>query len=847
MDDLLREFLTETAESLDVVDTELVRFEQDPHNARILGNIFRLVHTIKGTCGFLGLPRLEALAHAAETVMDQFRDGAPATTGAVSLILASIDRLKDILAGLEAEGREPQGDDGDLIRPLEAIALAQEDAASPQCRGEVTPDQLERAFRASPGPDAQPHPAPPQEPEEGRGEVAIATQSIRVSVDTLEKLMAMVSELVLTRNQLLDVVRRHEDSEFNAPLQRLSSVTAGLQDSVMKTRMQPIGVAWQKLPRIVRDLAAELGKRIELETSGAETELDRQVLDLVKDPLTHMIRNSADHGLERPDERRAAGKPETGIIRLSARQEGGHIVIAISDDGRGLDVGRIRAKALEAGLAAADELDRMSPPQLQKFIFRPGFSTAATVTSVSGRGVGMDVVRTNIEAIGGTVDLDSRPGEGTTFTITIPITLAIVPALIVEAAAERFAIPQLAVVELVRLGGGGGRRIELINETPVLRHRDRLLPLAHLSVLLGIGEASGDEAGFVVVTQVGTADFGIVVDGVFHAEEIVVKPLASRLRHIAMFSGTTIMGDGAVVMILDPNGVVAAMGADFATPAGVAPRAPVVADTRMPLLVFRAGGGEPKAVPLSLVARIEEIDTGTIERSGGSAMVQYRGRLIPLAAADEGGGLAAGAGRRPMLVFAADDRTMGLLVDEIMDIVEDRLDIDVVSGRPGGIGSAVICGRATEVLDVGHYLSLAFDGWPERPAAHGAGAPRVLLVDDSPFFRDLLAPVLRSAGFEVTALASATEALRLAGEGRRFDAVVADVEMPEMSGSQFAQALRRVEHMADCPMIALSAMAAPGMAERGRRAGFGAHVAKFDRRGLIAALGRASAGAELAA
>ena len=375
--------------------------------------------------------------------------------------------------------------------------------------------------------------------------------------------MTMVSELVLTRNQLLEISRRNEDTEFKVPLQRLSNVTAELQEGVMKTRMQPIGNAWQKLPRIVRDLSGELGKQIELEMHGADTELDRQVLDLIKDPLTHMVRNSADHGLETPAERAKAGKPEQGTIRLSAYHEGGHIIICIADNGRGLNTERIKAKAVSSGLVTEADLEKMSEAQIHKFIFAPGFSTAAAVTSVSGRGVGMDVVRTNIDQIGGTIDIKSVAGEGSSVTIKIPLTLAIVSALIVEAAGDRFAIPQLSVVELVRARANSEHRIERIKDTAVLRLRNKLLPLIHLKKLLKIddGSTSDPENGFIVVTQVGSQTFGIVVDGVFHTEEIVVKPMSTKLRHIDMFSGNTILGDGAVIMIIDPNGIAKALGA----------------------------------------------------------------------------------------------------------------------------------------------------------------------------------------------------------------------------------------------------------------------------------------------
>ncbi|HEY8380907.1 MAG TPA: hybrid sensor histidine kinase/response regulator, partial [Microvirga sp.] len=813
MDDLLREFLTETGEHLDTVDVELVRFEQDPNNEEILRNIFRLVHTIKGTCGFLGLPRLEALAHAAETLMGKFRDGMAVTTEAVSLILVTLDRVKVILGELERNAAEPEGSDTDLIATLETMAMREiAPAALPKPEpalphqtleralrpGEVSLDDLERAFLETPGPDlaeaTAPVPAPaatpvrtappsagpaaagpsgpaaerkapePAEAADSHESAVSKVQTLRVNVDTLEHLMTMVSELVLTRNQLLEISRRVDDSGYKVPLQRLSHVTAELQEGVMKTRMQPIGNAWQKLPRVVRDLSGELQKRIDLVMQGADTELDRQVLEVIKDPLTHMVRNSADHGIETPAERRAAGKSERGTIRLNAYHEGGTITIEIADDGRGLDFAAIRRKAVERGVAGEGEVERMSDQQVAKFIFHPGFSTAKAITAVSGRGVGMDVVKTNIELIGGTVEIRSEPGLGTTFVIKIPLTLAIVAALIVSSRDQRFAIPQVAVLELVRVTPQSEHSIERINGTPVLRLRDRLLPIVPLSKVLGLtGEERVDE-GFVVVTQVGRQRFGILVDGVFHTEEIVVKPMSSKLRHIQLFSGNTILGDGAVVLIIDPNGLARMVGSganegqfqgdDTGEPGGADEEDAVT------LLVFRGGGESLKAVPLSLVTRLEEIDATKIEWLGGRPLVQYRGRLMPLVAADESLEIRR-EGTQALVVFSDGERTMGLAVEEIVDIVDDKLAIELVTERSDLVGSAVIRGRATEVVNVAHYLPLAHDDWTRPSAARAAAAARaVLLVDDSAFFRDMLTPVLKASGYRVHTAANVDDALR---------------------------------------------------------------------------------------
>jgi two-component system chemotaxis sensor kinase CheA len=876
MDELLREFLTETNESIDVVDAELVRFEQDPNNAKILGKIFRLVHTIKGTCGFLNLPRLEALTHAAEALMGKFRDGMPVTSEAVTLILATIDRIKLRLDELERTQAEQPGDDRDLIAELDRISTeiapisnVRQVLQRPVRPVEVPLHELERAFRAAPGPEAAPPHAKPPVPsntahtdavdtaetlsrDDERPESKVASQSIRVNVDTLEHLMTTVSELVLTRNQLLDIERRHQESEFKAPLQRLSNVTAELQDGVMKTRMQPIGNAWQKLPRIVRDLSTELGKVIEFEMHGAETELDRQVLDLIKDPLTHMVRNSADHGLEMPAERLAAGKAEKGTVRLSAWHEGGYIIIEVADDGRGLDTERIKAAALAKGIASEAEIEKMSEAQIQRYIFMPGFSTAGKVTSVSGRGVGMDVVRSNIDQIGGTIDVKSVFGRGTSFHIKIPLTLAIVSALIVEAAGDRFAIPQLAVVELVRVRANSEHRIERIKDAAVLRLRNKLLPLVHLTNLLKIG--AGDsrvENGFIVVTQVGSQFFGIVVDSVFHTEEIVVKPMSSKLRHIPMFCGNTILGDGSVIMIIEPNGVAHTIGSTTAVQQFAESEREVnqhIEDVKTEsMLVFRAGSPQPKAVLLSLITRLEEVDVRKIEMSSGRPLVQYRGQLMPLVPASDEVRLK-GEGTQPLLVFSDQGRSMALIVDEIVDIVEERLDIELASQRPGVLGSAVIKGQATEVIDIAHFLPLAFEDWLHWKGQDPRRAlPRVLLIDDASFFRNMLTPVLKAAGYAVTSVASAQEALALMQAGRRFDVVLTDIEMPGMNGFDFASAVRSNPRTAQLPIIGLSSLVSPEAIERGRQVGLHDYVAKFDRQGLIAALKEQTADMECAA
>ena len=882
MDDLLADFLTETSESLAELDTALVKLERIPNDEETLSLIFRMVHTIKGTCGFLGLSRLERVAHAAENVLGRVRDKVlKVTPENITTILAALDCIKQIVEALAATAHEPTGDDTALIAALDAAAdgrvltAAKVQAAvavpvsvavaSPVLEAIVTPDspmtpeRIASAIATSRMPEPVSDVAGADIPA---ADAQIGPQTIRVGVDVLEDLMTLVSELVLTRNQLLQLARMHEAqsdeaSGFTVPLQRLSHITSDLQEGVMKTRMQPIGNAWQKLPRLVRDLARDVDKRIELVMRGAETELDRQVLELIKDPLTHMVRNSGDHGLEKAEARRAAGKPETGRITLNAYHEGGHIIIEVADDGTGLHIDRIRAKILSKGLASEGELAAMSGADIQRFIFHAGFSTAAQVTAVSGRGVGMDVVKTNIEKIGGTIDLKSEAGRGTTFTIKIPLTLAIVSALIVEAGGERFAIPQISVVELVRarLSADGQESttpvVEHIQGTPVLRLRDQLLPLVNLTDLLALSSTKSEHAehsAHVVVAQVGSALLGIIVDRVFDTEEIVVKPVAPILRHITMFSGNTILGDGSVIMILDPNGIARATGVAGSSGGdrGRDSRDSALPTTRTnpntAMLLFRAGGTDPKAVPLGLVARLEDLPRDKIETSAGQPVTQYRGRLMPLVPFS--GAINPDAERYAVLVFTDGDgnqeRCMGLLVDEIIDVVEDHLNIELSGDRPGLLGTAVIAGRATDVIDIGYWLTQASQDWfrrSDRQAGQGGNfRAHILVVEDSDFFRQLLVPTLSAAGYRVTAAADAAEALRLREAGVMFDAVVSDIEMPGIDGHALVRQLRAAGAWAQLPMIALTSHTSPDRIDAARDAGFTDYVAKFEREALLASL-----------
>lgn len=892
MDDLLKDFVVETSEHLDIVDAELVRFERDPNNSATLALIFRLVHTIKGTCGFLGLPRLEHLAHAGEDVISGFRDGKPVTAPAVTMILKTIDRIKGIVAALERSGLEPDGDDEDLVEALRALANDEAPAAAPalvipaapEAKGsisfqvlernlredEVTLDDLERAFRDAPGPDpvtfhdeAPATPAPPPEKKvaaakaEAKADApaetaeadhnnpnSVSKQTVRVAVGTLDRLMTMVSELVLTRNQLLEIARQRDDGDFKSPLQRLSHITAELQDGVMQTRMQPIGSAWTKLNRVVRDLTEELGKKIELVTSGAETEIDRQLLEMIKDPLLHMVRNAADHGLEMPDERIAAGKPAQGTINLRAAQESGYIIVEVSDDGRGIDVERVKAKAIRNGMTTEADIARMSDEQILRFVMEPGFSTAAAVTNISGRGVGLDVVRSHVEQVGGIVDLRSRAGRGLTVTIKLPLTLAIASALIVEAAGQRFAIPQISVAELVRTQESGEVRIEKLNGQATLRLRQKLLPVVDVADVLNLtrtekvaveGAAQKADDQLVVVCHVGGNRFGIIVDSILHTEEIVVKPISSKLRHMSVYSGATILGDGSVILILEPTGVARSVMENANRDAAGQSDADLAAELsataeRSLLLLFRAGGANLKAIPLSFIGRLEEFDRAKIEDTGGKAVVQYQGRLMPILGYMGHGGFEVDS-RQPVLVFHQQDREIGMAVDEIVDVVEVAIQIDTSHATHGTVGATIIDGKAVEIVDVSELV--APEG-SEKAAVAADDHVDVMVVEGSEFFRALFAPLLQNAGYRIAVLPS-LQAARAAMARQRPSVLVLDLDQP---GEEAFNLVRELAETGNPPpAIGLVSRGGPRLIEKGKAAGLYDLVGKFDRQGLLASIG----------
>jgi two-component system chemotaxis sensor kinase CheA len=828
MDDLLKDFLQEATEHIDATSMELLRFEKDQADPALVASLFRHIHTIKGSSGFLSLPRVARLTHATETLIGKLRDGAAATPAHVSLILAAVDRLSALLLEIATYEAEPEGDDSEILRALEqGAATLSVRPAAPALAGEA-------AVPAPPRLAIDPPSFAPSDPFHAPG--ARMGETVRVSVGVLDRLMGIVSELVLTRNQLLELSGGAGDESVRAAVQNLSSVTSDLQDAVMRARMQPVDRLFATLPRLVRDLAIDLGKKIELVTFGAETELDRQVIELIRAPLTHIIRNAADHGLETVAERLALGKTESGVIRVSATYDAGQITIEVKDDGRGLDVDGIRDKALARGLVTPEALARMSDAEIFQFIMLPGFSTASAVTRVSGRGVGMDVVRENIQSIGGTVSLNSARGRGTTVTLRIPLTLAIAPALIFATAGARFAVPQLAVVEVVGVGNGFEHRVQLIHDAPVLRLRGDALPLIDLAETLELRQPGGpvQDDGFAVILRVGGVRFGLYVETIADVQEVVIEPLAGPLARIGVFSGQTILGDGGAVLILDPAAIVERVGLENMASAPRAPAPAVAAPAREPtrLVLLRAGSGAIRALPLSLIMRIEEVDATSFAPAGDGYVMLHEGRLLPIVPAAQDMRFA--QPRYPLLILAGAGQAIALAAEEIIDVIEEPLNFQKRGVEPGVLGTVNIGDRIVDVLDVAHFI----ESVDPNVLTRGVNLrPRILLVDDKQFFRDLLSPVLLAAGYEVTTAGSGREALALVSRGLAVHAAVTDIDMPEMDGYSLARALREAPGLANLPVVALAPQKTAAAVEAAALCGVRAVVGKFDRRALVETVG----------
>lgn len=796
MDDdaeIIAEFLVESHENLDQLDRDLVELEREPGSRDLLSSVFRTIHTIKGTSGFLAFNRLEALTHVGENLLSRLRDGEMEMTGPVTeSLLSMVDTVRALLNSVEATGKDTaadvdvetvvaalrdvlegkpgvgEGPSGEpevpesaataIVEPDEPVAEAEVVAdvevvadididvvaetetdvdvvAETEADHQASTDLIELAELASidlPEPPkllgeilVEHGIVTPEEIESALAEQVVAPRdgadakrgvvdsSVRVDVDLLDSLVQLVGELVLTRNQVLQRTEDQDDVELVRAAQRLDLVASELQEGIMKTRMQPIGQVWSKMPRVVRDLAVQLGREVDLQMEGHDTELDRSLLEALKGPLTHLVRNALDHGIETPADRVAAGKPAKGRLSLRSFHESGQVVVEISDDGKGIDPDTIARVAIERGVITRDQASRMETRDLVNLIFRPGFSTATEVTNVSGRGVGMDVVRTNIERIGGTVDMQSQVGKGTTCRVRIPLTLAIIPALVIGEGEERYAIPQANLVELVRLEGDDlARSVEEVAGAPLLRLRGHLLPLLSMAEVLGRPRPERD-ALTIVVVQADDLRFGICVDEVHDTQEIVVKPIGRQLKTLPTYAGATIMGDGRVALILDVPGIAHSRAIAQAVSQAAKnndTRSSAEDETKTALLVLEVGGGRRAALPLREVSRLEEFSVDRIEHSGSAEAVQYRDGILPLVRLAGAIGLVESIredGQVSVVVHESGTHRIGIVIDKVLDVVDATVVCSEVGRRHGVLGSAVIQDRVTDLVDLDAVVALS--------------------------------------------------------------------------------------------------------------------------------------------
>ena len=710
MDDLLTDFITETRETLEAIAGELVAWEADPADRSRLDAIFRFVHTVKGSCGFLDLPRLERLSHAAEDVLGQVRAGARAADSAlVSAVLAVIDRIGELADAMESGEALPDGEDFLLVAAL-TKAPTEEKAA----------------------------PVPVKQPLQRS-----VARSIRLPVELLDRLMAGVSDMVLARNELSRTLRDVGAPEADAAFERLSLCVGEIRDAITRTRMARIDALFSLLPRMTRDLSAQLGKSVQLEIDGGDVELDREMIEMIRDPLTHIVRNSIDHGIETPEARTAAGKPATGRLRIAARQSGNQILIEAIDDGRGMDGDKLVARALANGLITTDQAVGLSWARKLDLVFLPGFSTASAISEISGRGVGMDVVRANIERIGGTVDVESRPGLGLKLTMRVPLTLTIIPALIVGCGEHCFAVPRSAIDEIVR-PNGAAVRLGQLGDALIAVVRDQTLPVVDLRRLLDCVRRDTEDylwPVLVVVRASGGERFALSVDAVLDHEELVVKPAAPAIMSTGIYAGTTLPDNSRPILLLDVGGIASAAGISAAPAQPIDDTPAIVAEARVPTLLFRDLDGMERAIRLGLVERIEDVPAGAASETAGRLRIAIGDQILPLVAR----GAIDRDARLRILLLGDGAARIAHAIDRVIDIADLPEDL-IPATRPGPIaGVMLVDGRQIELVD-GHWLFAD----AARPGA-SAARPICLIADgEDPWVHRLLRPLLVGAGYEVT-------------------------------------------------------------------------------------------------
>ena len=713
MDDLIADFVAECREMLEALGGEIVAWEAQPDDRSRLDSIFRFVHTVKGNCGFFEFPRLEALSHAAEDALADVRAGRRVPDGAlVSAVLAVIDRISEMVACIEAGEEMPGGDDSMLIAALE-----------PGAEGVAVPLATAAADAGT--------------------KASAAPRTIRLSVELLDRVMSTVSDMVLARNELARRLRESPtDVSVDGAFERLSAIIADMRDAITRTRMQRIENLFVGLPRMVRDLSAELGKQVLVDIEGGDVELDREMIEMIRDPLTHIIRNAVDHGIENPADRLKAGKREIGILCVSARQSGNQILIDIQDDGRGIDGNKLVAKALDVGLIEKDDAAKLSPREQLALIFEAGLSTAKEVTSISGRGVGMDVVRSNIERIGGIVEVDSRLGEGTRMTLRVPLTLTIIPALTMSIAGQNFAIPRSAIEEIVR-ANGESVTLEHLGGAGIATIRGRRVPEVSLAEILGISsEVEEKDRTLIVLRPAGGDVYALSVDRIHDHEELVVKPAAPAVMATGLYAGTTLADDGSPILLFDPAGLAQVGGIKFETQeraARIAEGPVAQASKSTAVLLFRGLDGGRRALRLAVVDRIEEVPVDAVRKAAGQLRVQVGEAILPLAGAASGE-----LGDGKVRIFRLNDgvHEIGYAFAEVIDFASVENDV-VHAESPGEVsGVSLINGEPAELVDP-HWLFANHVG----PVARASEQPVCRLPSNDPWMQNMLRPIVEAAGY----------------------------------------------------------------------------------------------------
>jgi two-component system chemotaxis sensor kinase CheA len=780
--ELIQDFLIESNQHLADFEQQLVALEQNPGDEQMMGALFRAIHTIKGTCGFLGFEKLEKVAHHTENLLGMVRDGQLAINGdIVSVVLKGVDAIRRELNSIEKESKETTVPDDALLAELGAACRGEAPKRSaPEPAPEPPPPPCPVAAIESPPPAVE-LPAPPAVHEPEPAKKAVADTTIRLHVELLDQMMSLASELVLVRNQALQEGQKSGPQDANSTLRRLDLVTSKLQETVLKSRLQPVSTVLTKAPRLIRDCARDLGKQIELVMEGTNTETDRSILEAIRDPLTHILRNACDHGFETPEERKAAGKSPKGTLRVRAFHEAGKVVIEISDDGRGMDAGRLRAKAVEKGLLTLQQVSAMSDAEACEIIFLPGFSTAKTVTKISGRGVGMDVVRRNLETVNGSVQVRSKPGAGTTLRMVIPLTLSIAPALVVEVGGQNFLVPQNQLEEVVRLDLEERRRVQQLHGCWMFGNEEGLLASCDLAEFLGLPSANASRSLLVVRGEGGV--YGLIVDRVLDRREIVVKALPDELKGLHTFAGATVLGDGRPALILDVHGLGRAAGLyqrqEAARQAAVASQEKVVANEQT-FLTFGAGTYEHLAVPIGVVARVELVERKAIQRSGRRWVVNEKGRLMPVGVlaqilSEKEAATCLDLDPVPMIVVQERGRSAGILVDRIERALHGVIQSRIAAAQEGIQFSIVINDEVADLVDVPTVLGHIDETWVKQRSGKRSAAKTALVVDPSGHGRGLVRHYLEIAGHRVIEAPNAAAVARII-ETAPIDIVVTSLE-----------------------------------------------------------------------